>query len=89
MRFNKQELVALSSQTSQSFDREGVMVLKEKQDGFFRRSEGKEIKILLSNHIINLMNLPQLLIEHKEHTILDILYSINILVVILNKLPFF
>lgn len=40
MRFNKQELAALASQTSQNFDREGVMVLKEKQDGFFRRSEG-------------------------------------------------
>ncbi|XP_045784070.1 inositol polyphosphate-4-phosphatase type I A [Maniola jurtina] len=40
MRFNKQELAALASQTSQSFDREGVMLIKEKQDGFFRRSEG-------------------------------------------------
>lgn len=40
MRFNKQELAALASQTSQSFDREGVMLFKEKQDGFFRRSEG-------------------------------------------------
>lgn len=41
MRFNKQELSALASLTSQSYDKEGVMVLKEKQDGFFRRSEGK------------------------------------------------
>ena len=41
MRFNKQELAALASQTPHNFDREGVMVLKEKQDGFFRRSEGK------------------------------------------------
>ncbi|XP_023937992.2 inositol polyphosphate-4-phosphatase type I A [Bicyclus anynana] len=40
MRFNKHELAALASQASQSFDREGVLLLKEKQDGFFRRSEG-------------------------------------------------
>ncbi|XP_039764060.1 inositol polyphosphate-4-phosphatase type I A-like isoform X2 [Pararge aegeria] len=40
MRFNKLELAALASQTSQSFDREGVLLFKEKQDGFFRRSEG-------------------------------------------------
>ncbi|XP_050360803.1 inositol polyphosphate-4-phosphatase type I A [Nymphalis io] len=44
MRFNKQELAALASQTSQSFDREGVMVLREKQDGFFRRSEGCSLR---------------------------------------------
>lgn len=41
MRYNKQELVALASQTAQNFDREGVLVLKERQDGFFRRSEGR------------------------------------------------
>lgn len=41
MRYNKQELFALASKTSQNFDREGVMVLKERQDGFFRRSEGQ------------------------------------------------
>lgn len=41
MRYNKQELFALASQTSQNFDREGVLVLKERQDGFFRRSEGQ------------------------------------------------
>lgn len=40
MRFNKQELYALASQTSPNFDREGVLVMKERQDGFFRRSEG-------------------------------------------------
>lgn len=49
MRFNKQELAALASQTSQSFDREGVMVLREKQDGFFRRSEGTKKCLLLAN----------------------------------------
>lgn len=44
MRYNKQELVALASQTSQNFDREGVLVLKERQDGFFRRSEGCSVR---------------------------------------------
>lgn len=40
MRYNKHELAALASQTTQNFEREGVLVLKEKQDGFFRRSDG-------------------------------------------------
>ncbi|CAB3226200.1 unnamed protein product [Arctia plantaginis] len=44
MRYNKQELVALASQTAQNFDREGVLVLKERQDGFFRRSEGCSVR---------------------------------------------
>ncbi|KOB70221.1 Type I inositol-3,4-bisphosphate 4-phosphatase [Operophtera brumata] len=44
MRYNKQELFALASQTSQSFDREGVLVLKERQDSFFRRSEGCSVR---------------------------------------------
>ncbi|XP_053624028.1 inositol polyphosphate-4-phosphatase type I A-like [Plodia interpunctella] len=44
MRYNKQELVALASQTSNKFDREGVLVLKEKQDSFFRRSEGCSVR---------------------------------------------
>lgn len=41
MRYNKQELVALAYQNSQNIDREGTLVLKERQDGFFRRSEGE------------------------------------------------
>ncbi|KAM3968505.1 inositol polyphosphate-4-phosphatase type I A [Aphomia sociella] len=44
MRYNKQELVALASQTSNKFDREGVLVLKERQDGFFRRTEGISVR---------------------------------------------
>ncbi|XP_028035489.1 type I inositol 3,4-bisphosphate 4-phosphatase-like [Bombyx mandarina] len=44
MRYNKQELVALASQTSQNFDREGVLVMRERQDGFFRRSEGSTVR---------------------------------------------
>ncbi|CAK1588461.1 unnamed protein product [Parnassius mnemosyne] len=44
MRYNKQELAALASQTAQNFDREGVLVIKEKQDGFFRRSEGCSLR---------------------------------------------
>lgn len=41
MRFNRQELVTLASQPSQKFDKEGVLYLRERQDGFFRRSERK------------------------------------------------
>ncbi|XP_060809526.1 inositol polyphosphate-4-phosphatase type I A [Amyelois transitella] len=44
MRYNKQELAALASQTCNKFDREGVLVLRERQDGFFRRSEGSSVR---------------------------------------------
>ncbi|KAL4717549.1 hypothetical protein ACJJTC_000698 [Scirpophaga incertulas] len=44
MRYNKQELFALASLTSQNFDREGILILKERQDGFFRRSEGSSVR---------------------------------------------
>ncbi|CAB0001154.1 unnamed protein product [Nesidiocoris tenuis] len=39
MRFNKQELLTLATQPSQEFDKEGILFLRERQDGFFRRTE--------------------------------------------------
>ncbi|KAL0280261.1 UNVERIFIED_CONTAM: hypothetical protein PYX00_001605 [Menopon gallinae] len=39
MRFNKQELMTLANQPSHKFDKEGVLYLRERQDGFFRRNE--------------------------------------------------
>ncbi|CAF4748615.1 unnamed protein product [Pieris macdunnoughi] len=44
MRYNKQVLASIASQTTQNFEREGVIVMKEKQDGFFRRSEAYSIR---------------------------------------------
>ena len=41
MRFHKAGLTALATQPSHQFDREGVLVLKERHDSFFRRSEGE------------------------------------------------
>lgn len=40
MRFNKQELATLATQPSNKFEKEGVLYVTEKQDGFFRRTEG-------------------------------------------------
>lgn len=40
MKFNKLELAVIASQPSQNFDKEGVLIFKERQDGFFRRVEG-------------------------------------------------
>ncbi|XP_064086446.1 inositol polyphosphate-4-phosphatase type I A-like isoform X4 [Macrobrachium nipponense] len=40
MRFNKAELASLASHPSHQFDKEGVLLLREKHEGFFRRSEG-------------------------------------------------
>ncbi|XP_075229404.1 inositol polyphosphate-4-phosphatase type I A isoform X2 [Lycorma delicatula] len=42
MRFNKQELQTLATQPSQKFDKEGVLFLRERQEGFFRRTERKD-----------------------------------------------
>lgn len=41
MRFNKQELATLATQPSNKFDKEGVLYITERQDGFFRRAESK------------------------------------------------
>lgn len=44
MRFNKTEVAALAlGQPSHKFEKEGVLFVREKQEGFFRRSESKYI----------------------------------------------
>ncbi|XP_044587936.1 inositol polyphosphate-4-phosphatase type I A isoform X1 [Cotesia glomerata] len=46
MRFNKQELMTLATQPSQKFEKEGILCIKERQEGFFRRTEstGKKLE---------------------------------------------
>lgn len=41
MRFNKQELLTLATQPSQKFEKEGILYVRERQEGFFRRTESK------------------------------------------------
>lgn len=41
MRFNKQELLTLATQPSQKFEKEGVLYVRERQEGFFRRTESE------------------------------------------------
>lgn len=41
MRFNKQELATLATQPSNKFEKEGILFITERQDGFFRRTESK------------------------------------------------
>lgn len=43
MRFNKQELVTLAMQPSTKFEKEGILYIRERQEGFFRKSESKSI----------------------------------------------
>lgn len=43
MRFNKQELITLAIQPSTKFEKEGILYIKERQEGFFRKSESKYI----------------------------------------------
>lgn len=40
MRFNKQELATLAQQPSNKFEKEGILHITERQDGFFRKTEG-------------------------------------------------
>jgi hypothetical protein len=40
MRFNKNELFALALQPSNKFEKEGVLFLTERQESFFRKTEG-------------------------------------------------
>lgn len=43
MRFNKQELMTLATQPSQKFEKEGILYVRERQEGFFRRTESKSL----------------------------------------------
>lgn len=56
MRFNKQEMLTLATQPSQKFDKEGVLFLRERQDGLFRRSE-RECYYFLVYYIRNTIDL--------------------------------
>ena len=40
MRFNAKELTCLACQSSDQFDKEGVLFVKERQEGLFRKGEG-------------------------------------------------
>uniref|UniRef100_A0A182MTK1 phosphatidylinositol-3,4-bisphosphate 4-phosphatase n=1 Tax=Anopheles culicifacies TaxID=139723 RepID=A0A182MTK1_9DIPT len=42
MRFNKQELITLATQPSNKFEKEGTLHVTEKQEGFFRKTEGND-----------------------------------------------
>lgn len=41
MRFNAKEICAVASQPSYKFEKEGILFIKERQDGLFRRSDGE------------------------------------------------
>lgn len=67
MRYNKQELVTLSEQPSNKFDKEGLLYIIERQEGFFRRTEGECIinapEIYDSNSVLNPYQWPVWLIK--------------------------
>jgi len=46
MRFNGKELTCLAYQSSDQFDKEGVLFVKERQEGLFRKGEGLRISLL-------------------------------------------
>ncbi|KAF7283770.1 hypothetical protein GWI33_023017 [Rhynchophorus ferrugineus] len=56
MRFNKQELVTLAMQPSTKFEKEGILYIRERQEGFFRKSE-RNRKSKLEKHEKRLRNL--------------------------------
>ena len=52
MKFNKAEIALLANQPSHKFDKEGVLFVREKQEGFFKKNEGKaRIVHLLDNFL--------------------------------------
>lgn len=46
MRFNAKELATLAQQPSHKFDKEGILFVTEKQDGFFKQKEGETGKCI-------------------------------------------
>lgn len=58
MRFNKQELATLATQPSNKFEKEGILHVTERQDGFFRRTEGNYNCFLFFEQQICLMHSP-------------------------------
>lgn len=45
MRFNKQEMITLAQQPSNKFDKEGLLFVRERQEGFFRRTESEYLRV--------------------------------------------
>ena len=45
MRFNSKELAFIAQQPSREFDKEGVLFMKEKKDGLFKKGEGEYARI--------------------------------------------
>lgn len=41
MRFNSKELSHVAQQPSKEFDKEGILSMKERKDGLFKKGEGK------------------------------------------------
>ena len=52
MRFNKQELMTLATQPSQKFEKEGTLYVRERQEGFFRRTESELLSELIKFYLI-------------------------------------
>ena len=46
MKFNKDEVPLLAGAKSCHFEKEGVLFIQEKVEGFFRRNEGKNLAFL-------------------------------------------
>lgn len=40
MRFNKAELATLASNPTTKFEKEGLLIITERQEGFFRKTDG-------------------------------------------------
>ena len=59
MKFNRTEMGLLACQPGHRFEKEGVMFIRERQDGFFRRNESK-FKCLASNISSDFVKSPKI-----------------------------
>jgi hypothetical protein len=80
MRFNKQELITLATQSSTRFEKEGILYVRERQDGFFRKSESKYVfnSVILYffyESILNMNNYSKICCATKETTTIFLFIS--------------
>lgn len=47
MRFNKTGLATLATNPAIKFEKEGLLIITERQEGFFRRADGKITKFCM------------------------------------------
>ena len=70
MRFNKAELASLAEQPSHKFEKEGILFVRERQEGFFRKTEGTPCTKIIG--LFRYTDMPYFLLKHVYRPLFDI-----------------